>query len=183
MATAVASAIKAVCKGSKDASHPRIALLTPYITSIHNKNVAFLQENGIDVVTQHNLGFKSDKETSAMTPESIFEYGKCLANLNTDVDALFIGCGGMRSTGIIHSTDRSISLPVYFISVNICIISENNHRIHLFYRVWLYRSIGKGYRQARYYQQSSINVAMSQNVRQHYTRQFVIYCRIRTAVF
>ena len=99
MASAVANAIKAVCKTVDDTVRPRIALLTPYITSIHNKNVEYLNANGMDVAVGYNLGFNKDTETTSMSPESIFEYGKCLVKLSDNVDALFIGCSGFRATG------------------------------------------------------------------------------------
>ena len=99
MASAVVNAIKAVCKISNITSRPRIALLTPYITTVHRKNIEYLTTNGIDVVVDYNLGFKTDKETTSMSPESIFEYTKCIANLSHDIDAVFIGCSGFRSTG------------------------------------------------------------------------------------
>ena len=38
----------------------QIGLLTPYIDSVHDSNVAFLKENGIDVVVQHNLGVNTE---------------------------------------------------------------------------------------------------------------------------
>ena len=97
MASAVASAIKAVCPTGQS---PNIALLTPYITSIHMKNVKFLNEHGINVVVEHNLGFTNDTETSAMSPSSIFECSKALASApSTPIDAIFIGCSGFKSTG------------------------------------------------------------------------------------
>ena len=99
MASAVVNAIKSMCLTLNNKSRPRIALLTPYRTSVHYKNVEYFTKNEIDVVIGHNLGFNADKTTSAMTPESIFEHAKCLANLRSDVDVVFIGCSGMRATG------------------------------------------------------------------------------------
>ena len=51
------------------------------------------------MVVGYNIGFHKDVETTSMSPESIFEYGKCLAKLSDNVDALFIGCSGFRATG------------------------------------------------------------------------------------
>ena len=99
MASAVIAAIRTVSNLPPETNHPRIALLTPYITPVHQKNIEFLQENGIDVVVDYNLGFKTDKETTSMSPESLFEHTKCLVSLNKDIDAVFIGCSAFRSTG------------------------------------------------------------------------------------
>jgi maleate cis-trans isomerase len=100
MASAVVDAIKTVCKVAKNSTRPRIALLTPYITPVHRRNIEYLNENGIDVISEYNLGFKADKETTSMSPESIFKHIKCLSKLNSNIDAVFIGCSAFRATGI-----------------------------------------------------------------------------------
>ena len=99
MATSVVRAIKAVTKKTEN-DVPQIALLTPYIDAVHDVNVQYLKENGIDVIQQHNLRFQVDTQTTSMSPESIFQHSKALAGLNCDIDALFIGCSAFRSTGI-----------------------------------------------------------------------------------
>ena len=43
----------------------QIGLLTPYII-LYDSNVAFLKDNGIDVVVQHNLGLTQDTLTSSV---------------------------------------------------------------------------------------------------------------------
>ena len=93
------SVIKAVTKVSQQNNRPRIALFTPYIDAVHKTNVDYLMENSIDVITQHNLGFQVDTETTSMSPSSIFEYCKALASSCNDIDVLFIGCSAFRSTG------------------------------------------------------------------------------------
>ena len=100
MATSVVRAIKAVTKKTEN-DVSQIALLTPYIDAVHDVNVQYLKENGIDVIQQHNLRFQVDTQTTSMSPESIFQHSKALAGLNCDIDALFIGCSAFRSTGIL----------------------------------------------------------------------------------
>ena len=99
MASSVVKAIKSV-KRTTEKDAPKIALLTPYIDAVHDVNVQYLKENGIDVIQQHNLRFQVDTQTTSMSPESIFKHSKALAGLNSDIDALFIGCSAFRSTGI-----------------------------------------------------------------------------------
>ena len=120
MASAVIAAIRTVSNLPPETNHPRIALLTPYITPVHQKNIEFLQENGIDVVVDYNLGFKTDKETTSMSPESLFEHTKCLVSLNKDIDAVFIGCSAFRSTGN------------FFSNIYICILKYTESRYFFF---------------------------------------------------
>lgn len=101
MASSVVKAIKFVTKSS-DTTHPRIALLTPYIDVVHKRNVEYLTESGIDVVLQHNLGFQIDTLTTSMKPASIFEHSKALMSLDNDIDAIFIGCSAFRATGSLN---------------------------------------------------------------------------------
>ena len=100
MASAVVHAIKSVCIIPNERRRIRLALLTPYIDSVHQKNIDYLNENGIDVVIDHNLGFKADKQTTSMSPVSIYEHVKCLASICSDIDVFFVGCSAFRSTGI-----------------------------------------------------------------------------------
>ena len=99
MASSVIKALKAVTKVSPQNNRPRIALFTPYIDAVHKTNVDYLMENGIDVITQHNLGFQIDTKTTSMSPSSIFEHSRALTSSCNDIDVLFIGCSAFRSTG------------------------------------------------------------------------------------
>lgn len=124
MATSVIDAIhQVVCwqdgGNAKESGYtiaqPRVVLLTPYIDSIHAKNIKFLENSGIKVVQSHNLGFTSDKETSAVQPASIAECCKALASIDSDgIDAIFIGCSAFRSTGFgfIDELESSVNKPV-----------------------------------------------------------------------
>ena len=103
MASAVVYAIKSVCMITTESCRIRLALLTPYIDSVHQKNIDYLNENGIDVVIDHNLGFRADKQTTSMSPMSIYEHVKCLASICSDIDVFFVGCSAFRSTGIYYN--------------------------------------------------------------------------------
>ena len=113
MASAVVDAIKTVCEVTKNSKRPGIALLTPYITPVHQRNIEYLNENGLDVVYDYNLGFKADKETTSMSPESIYEYTKCLSRLSNNIDAVFIGCSAFRATGQFNKVYPERFSPAY----------------------------------------------------------------------
>ena len=73
MATSQLRAIKAV-RGA------RIALFTPYIDDVHQRNVQFLSDNGIEVLRGHNLGCTIDEETNVVTYATITEEVRKLGN-------------------------------------------------------------------------------------------------------
>lgn len=110
MATAVVAAIKSVTQKSS----PRVALLTPYIREVHQSNLNFLLAHEIHVAIDHNLGFKCDKETSALSPTSIFNFARALADGDETIDAIFIGCSAFRSTqyGFIDKLEQETGKPV-----------------------------------------------------------------------
>lgn len=119
MATASINAIKHVVSNTlKDSitRRLRIGLLTPYIESVHNNNVQFLSNNGIDVVVQHNLSLTQDTFTSSVAPKSILDLVQAIVQKNSNVkmDAFFIGCSAFRSTGkgFIDQVEKKIQIPV-----------------------------------------------------------------------
>ena len=120
MATASANAIKHVVSGGgggkKLNRRLRIGLLTPYIESVHNSNVSFLRDNGIDVIVQHNLGLTQDTYTSSVAPKSISDIVQAIVkhHSNENLDAFFIGCSAFRSTGygFIDQLEQAINIPV-----------------------------------------------------------------------
>ena len=113
MATASVNAIKYV--SGKTGGRLRIGLLTPYIDSVHDSNVAFLKKNGIDVVVQHNLGLTQDTLTSSVEPSSILSVVETVAKSSAEkLDAFFIGCSAFQSTGygFIDKVENAIKMPV-----------------------------------------------------------------------
>ena len=86
----------------------RIALLTPYIRDVHDRNVAFLEESGVEVVRSHHMCLTLDEETSAVPLEVLAEEVRRLAegpqgdetktmeNRAGHVDAIVVGCSAFR---------------------------------------------------------------------------------------
>lgn len=112
MASAVVHAIKSVCAQDSEC---HIALLTPYIKSVHKSGADFLIANGIDIVAEHNMGCLTDMDTSSVNPASIHALSKALVgSASKKVDALFISCSAFRSTGpgFIDELEAAVSIPV-----------------------------------------------------------------------
>ena len=115
MASATVNAIKTVTNHQDEKSRIKIALLTPYIDQIHDLNVKFLAQNGIDAIVSYNLGLTVDNETSQVEPESISNYCKVLASEESkEVQAIFIGCSAFRAMGykFIENLENEIGIPV-----------------------------------------------------------------------
>lgn len=108
MWSAVKEALGKVAARSK-----RIAVITPYIEEVHLENVRLLESQaGLRVVKSMYFGCKVDQETSALTKEFI---GDCalqvVQGIEDDVDAVFLGCGGMRVCvdGFLDSLEKRLA--------------------------------------------------------------------------
>lgn len=110
MATAIINALHSI-------NAYNIALLTPYIDELHQKNINFLTNNGFNVIVHHNLNLTKDSLVSSLNPESILEQAARLFNdnkLNVQPDTLFICCSAFRSTGygFIDHIEKTLGVPV-----------------------------------------------------------------------
>lgn len=91
-----------------------VALLTPYISELAEKNVEFLTASGINVIVQGHLGLKTDGEIFRVSQECILESAKRVLAENSSVDALVIGCNALRTLtpGFLDSLERTLGVPV-----------------------------------------------------------------------
>ena len=109
-ATAIIEALNSFNQKQKNKN---IALFTPYIDEIHNKNISFLEDNGYIINAHYNLNLSTDSEATSVNPKSIEEHVKALVT-NRKVDILVIGCSALRSTGygFIDNLEKELKIPV-----------------------------------------------------------------------
>lgn len=74
----------------------KLAVLTPYIEAVSQKNEQLLAEEGFEIVASVSLGLTRDLETTAVPPEYLAECSTLLA-ARGEVDAVFIGCSAFRA--------------------------------------------------------------------------------------
>mmetsp|Transcript_45982 Transcript_45982/g.82793 ORF Transcript_45982/g.82793 Transcript_45982/m.82793 type:complete len:293 (-) Transcript_45982:719-1597(-) len=84
------------------APNGRLAVLTPYIKELHQKNLHLLISSGYQILASHNLGLAVDRETTAVDPSFISDSAIALAtaasrNPEGAAEVVFIGCSAFRA--------------------------------------------------------------------------------------
>jgi maleate isomerase len=99
----VVAAIKAL--GSR-----RIALITPYIDAVVEREVAFLQHLGLEVVCRIGLGLAEGKAMSAVEPGEWYRH--TIDQADCGADLFFLPCTAIRVFSIISDLERDLGAPV-----------------------------------------------------------------------
>jgi maleate isomerase len=88
----------------------RIALLTPYVELVHEREKAFLKGRNIDVVLDRALGLNTNTEMGALEPAFLARFVR--ANAAAAADAYFLSCTALRSAGAIAGLEAELGRPV-----------------------------------------------------------------------
>jgi len=89
----------------------RIALATPYIDEVNEKEIRFLESYGLEVVDVVSLGIERNTEIGRVPPERVYRLAR---SLDTDsADAVFISCTNLRTIEVIDALERDLGKPVY----------------------------------------------------------------------
>jgi maleate isomerase len=88
----------------------KIVLMTPYDQATNDREVAFLEHNGITVLHEKGLGLDGGVEMAAIEPEQW--YAETLALENDAADAYFISCTTVRSAEVIARLEDALGKPV-----------------------------------------------------------------------
>lgn len=108
-ATATADAILAALAALQAR---RVVLVTPYIAPVHQREVAFLDANGIAVAGGAMGGLNTNAEMARLQPADIAQRAREAMRATRDADACFISCTAIRSAGIIDPLEEEFGLPV-----------------------------------------------------------------------
>ena len=88
----------------------RIALVTPYIDSVVNREVSFLEHHGYDVVQQVGLGLTEGKAMSSIEPGQW--YRQAMDSAGCGADLVFLSCTAIRVFDVIADLERDLGVPV-----------------------------------------------------------------------
>jgi ectoine hydroxylase len=90
----------------------RLALLTPYVGELHERNLELLRSSGREVVSDHYLGLTTDEEITAVSPQTILELVKAVDV--ESADALIIGCSAFRACtpGLLDELEQKLGKPI-----------------------------------------------------------------------
>lgn len=89
----------------------RVLLVTPYIESVHQREIGFLAANGLTVVGGGCLGIDTNTEMARLTPSAIADQVRTAAS-GVAADACFISCTAIPSAGLIDELEATLDLPV-----------------------------------------------------------------------
>ena len=109
MKPAIATAT-AIVKALKVLRARNIALATPYIDEINEKEIEFLEYHGFEIVDLKSLKIKSNIDIGRQTPETTYRLVKSLDT--SRADAIFISCTNLRTIEVIDILERDLNKPV-----------------------------------------------------------------------
>ena len=124
MASSILIAVKLLKKQDRD----KVALLTPYIDQVHQKNLQFLTTNNCNVVLNYNLNLENDYLTSSLSKDYIEEIIERMIKNSTDkIDIFVVGCNAFRVTeyGFISKLEEKYSC--FFVTSNQAMIWNSLH--------------------------------------------------------
>ena len=90
----------------------RIVLVTPYIASVHDREIAFLAAHGITVVGGAHWGLNSNAEMGQVPASEILARAREAVAAAPAADACFISCTAIRSGAVIAALEAEIGMPV-----------------------------------------------------------------------
>ncbi len=89
----------------------RILLVTPYIQPVHDREIGYLQAQGVAVVGGSFLGVNTNIEMARIPPATIADQVRTAAR-GIEADLCFISCTAIRSAGLIADLEAELGMPV-----------------------------------------------------------------------
>ena len=83
---------------------------TPYLDEINTKEAEFLNKKGFSVLNIQGLNLTKGIEFGTVTPEYWIKFA--LEINEAAADAIFLSCGGIRSTEVIDRIEQKVGKPV-----------------------------------------------------------------------
>jgi maleate isomerase len=88
----------------------KIVLMTPYDQATNDREVNFLQHNGVTVLKERGLGIDGGVQMAAVEPETWFR--ETVALRDPAADAYFVSCTTIRSADVIDALEDALGKPV-----------------------------------------------------------------------
>lgn len=87
----------------------RVALATPYLNAVNERETEFLRQNGFQVVACKGLGL-SGQAIREQTPETVYELARSVDTPRAE--GLFISCTDFRAMEVIEALEKDLGKPV-----------------------------------------------------------------------
>ena len=87
-----------------------IAVLTPYVTELNEREAQFLEESGYEVVDIRGQGMDSPADIGELSPHTVYREAHRLEH--DSADGVFISCTAYRTMEIVGPLERDLGKPV-----------------------------------------------------------------------
>jgi maleate isomerase len=108
---AVATA-PAVVEALRSKGLRKLAVATPYIDELNEKEVVYLNDYGFEVEIIRGLSIVKNTEIGACQPSVAYRLGRELLAEKANVDGLFISCTNFRTVEILEPLSHDVGKPV-----------------------------------------------------------------------
>lgn len=95
----------------KELSASKVAIVTPYIEEINEREKVFLESVGFDVVYEKGLGIRDTIEIARVSPGTVYRLGMEAMQKAPKADALFLSCGNLRTIEVLGALEKDTGRP------------------------------------------------------------------------
>jgi maleate isomerase len=88
----------------------RVVLLSPYVAPVHQREIAFLEHLGLDVVGDDALGIDTNDAMARLKPEQLQSWA--MAHRNSQADGYFLSCTALRTAELIAPLEKQLGRAV-----------------------------------------------------------------------
>ncbi|MEZ2742197.1 aspartate/glutamate racemase family protein [Paenalcaligenes hominis] len=89
----------------------RVALMTPYVQEVVDKEVEYLTAGGYEVVTTLGKACQTPIEQGSLPPETWLNLSRQLQD-DTRIDGLIISCAGIQVAPVLAQIEQELCIPV-----------------------------------------------------------------------
>ncbi|MCL5025394.1 MAG: maleate cis-trans isomerase [Chloroflexi bacterium] len=100
----------AVAAALRDLAVTRISMATPYLDEVNEREVAFLEAQGFEVLKFKGLQIDDAFSIGKVEPSEVYRLARDVVDPRSD--AIFISCTNFRTIEIIDALERDTGLPV-----------------------------------------------------------------------
>jgi maleate isomerase len=102
--------VTGVIDALKELKIKNLVVGTPYLDEINTKEAEFLNNKGFSILNIQGLNLTKGVEFGTVTPEYWIKFAQ---EINDEsADAIFLSCGGIRSTEVVDQIEQKVGKPV-----------------------------------------------------------------------
>ena len=102
--------VTGVVDALKELQIKNLVVGTPYLDEINTKEAEFLYNKGFSILNIQGLNLTKGIEFGTVTPDYWIKFAQ---EINDEsADAIFLSCGGIRSTEVIDQIEQKVGKPV-----------------------------------------------------------------------